>query len=99
MSPSVWPVEGRDYILDQAEPLWPHVEKPEHADLLVEIIDSWDPEDEDRRALEMHAWQRATYREIAEAFGLSGRPSGFFRVQRAIKRLKEEMEKHLADSK
>lgn len=92
MSPAVYPVEGREWILDKGSELFPPTTNHPLADLIVDIIDGWGEDDEDRRALEMHAWQRATYAEIAEEFGLSGRPSGFYRVQRALDRLREEME-------
>ena len=87
----VYPVEGAEWKLDQAGPLWPDVEQHPMADMIVDIIEGWGDDDEDRRALEMYAWQRATYREIAEEFGLADRPSGYYRVQRALERLKKEI--------
>lgn len=97
MSPSVYPVEGRDWIIDKGKELFPFVEKHPLADLIVDIIDGWGEDDEDRRALELYAWQRATYAEIAAEFGLSGRPSGFYRVQRALERLRDALEENNAD--
>jgi DNA-directed RNA polymerase specialized sigma24 family protein len=124
---NTYPVEGRDWILDNADPLWPDVQRHPLADFIDDIIDSWGDIDdwhcptpghmpleerrielsthekellaraEDRRALEMWAWERCTYRQIAEEFGLNGRPSGFYRVQRALERLRQQMEAQSAN--
>lgn len=86
----IYPVEGADWKLDQGEPAFPN--NPRHPlwRALVEVIDSWPEDDPDRRALEMWAWERLTFRQIAEEFGLADRPSGYYRVQRALARLKKE---------
>lgn len=87
----IYPVEGADWKLDQGESPFQNVPRHPTADLIADIIDGWGEDDDDRRALEMFAWQRATYKEIAEEFGLSDRPSGYYRVQRALDRLRKEI--------
>lgn len=54
-------------------------------DVLAELVDDLEPED--RRVLEMWAWERCTYQMIADHFGLAGRQGGQFRVARALKKL------------
>lgn len=93
------PVEGRDWMLDKfGTELWPKTEAHPLADFIVDIIEGWGEDDEDRECLEMFAWERLTYKEIADRFGLAGRPSGFYRVQRALNRLKADMQGDHYDS-
>jgi hypothetical protein len=87
----VYPIEGRTWILERASELWPNTPEHEHADMIRTIIDGWGVDDPDRLTLEMYAWERATYREIALALGLADRPAGYYRVKRALSRLRKEL--------
>jgi len=81
-----------EWALDKyGKPIWPRLKPHILADLVVNTIEAWGEDDDDRRALEMWAWERATYAAIAKEFNLAGRPSGFYRVQRALKRLQQEI--------
>lgn len=82
----------QDWILEKGEPIVKERSSSPEAEIIVEILDSWDPEDEDRRALEMLYWEGLTYLEIAKEFGLADRPSGYYRVARAKRRLRTEYE-------
>lgn len=86
----VYPVEGRDYLLERPAQD-PAVRTP--AELAVQdIIDSWPEDDPDRLALEMWAYERLTYAQIAERFGLNAKAAGFYRVKKAQERLQAELE-------
>lgn len=78
-----------DWQLEQGTPV---IGKGDHPlrDLIAEIVDDLDPET--RLVIEMYAYERATFQQIADEFGLAGRQSGAYRVEAALKILKEKLQ-------
>jgi hypothetical protein len=81
-------VVAPDWQLEQGEPV---IGKGDHPlrELIADIVDDLDPET--RLVIEMYAYERATFQAIADEFGLAGRQSGAYRVEAALKILKEKL--------
>jgi DNA-directed RNA polymerase specialized sigma24 family protein len=74
-----------DWLLEQGKPLTHRGDHPLR-DLIADLLDEL--EEDDRRVLEMWAWEGLTFQAIANELGLAGRQGGHYRVVAALAKLK-----------